>query len=127
MADETLNVKKSFESRVAAQLEISVPVDYQGIDFDKAAQDEWIEPRLLGETPSPTRRGERFELWTAQFNVYARTGFDEFNAQKNPTHRIWQLVDIVLRNLCFLPIQLETLVTGSEAIINGRRCEAAFT
>lgn len=96
MANETLNVKKSFENRVAAQLEISTSIDWQGTDFDAQAVTEWIEPRLLGQTPSAMRRGERFELWAAQFNCYARTGFDEFGAQRETTHRVWELADLVL-------------------------------
>lgn len=96
MADDTLNVKKSFEARVAAQLEIATSIDWQDTDFDAEVANEWIEPRLLGHTPSPARRGERFERWTAQFNCYARTGFDEFKVQKNPTHRLWELVDLVI-------------------------------
>ena len=96
MANEMLNVKKSFEIRVAAQLEISTSIDWQGTVFNAQAVTEWVEPRLLGETSTAMRKGERFELWTAQFNCYARTGFDEFGAQRETTHRVWELADLVL-------------------------------
>lgn len=103
MAEPTQHVKKAFEARVAGQLESSVAVDWEGVDFDPdtagtdgAAVYEWIAPRHLGSSSSSTRSGERHEEWTFQIGVFVDTGFDESDVARNSTTRIHEIVDLVL-------------------------------
>lgn len=91
MADDTKNVKLSFEERVTTQLKPTYTIHWQGLDFDSATVTAWIEPRLLGRSAQPSRLSERVEAWTFQCNVYAKTG-----PGGETTHRVWELADAVI-------------------------------
>lgn len=91
MADEMKNVELSILERIEDELESETTVHYQGTDFDTTTVTEWVQPRLLGQTPRATRLAERFELWTLNVNCFAETGIDG-----KSTHRIWELADAVI-------------------------------
>ncbi len=103
-ATDDRNVKQSFETWVASQLETgqSLTVAWQGTHFDPAAVDpgavkitEYIIPRSLGKTSGAARRTEKRELWQFQFTVRVLVGFDQFNVAINDTHRIWTLGGLI--------------------------------
>lgn len=96
MADETRDVVVSFEKRVESELS-DFSIHWQGTDFDEQSEtgtdiQEWIQAGLLGFTGSPTRNGERAELWTADFNAYSRMDDDSAKG----TRRVWEIADAVL-------------------------------
>lgn len=104
MANETKNVKISFEERVRTQLESgqSLTIDWEGTLDDPAhvaegadAKTEFVRVRSLGFTPSPTRNGDRRELWTFQFDINVLVGFDRSGTPVNTTHRKWEMFDLI--------------------------------
>jgi len=69
----------------------TLAVDYPGEDFDSTAQNEWIQPRLLGYVPAPTRLSQRMEDWLLNINTFVKT--EEVTA---PINRSWEIIDLVL-------------------------------
>lgn len=93
MANETKNVKISVANRFKEEVEPDIAVRYEDdLDFDGEAQDEWVEPRLLGFSAVPRRRGTRTELWTLNVNCFHRIS----DRATDSTNRIDELVDTVL-------------------------------
>ena len=90
MANETEYPKLSFEQRVDTQLSSVTSIRWSGIDFDTDSALEWIEPAFLGLSPAASRKSARSELWTWQFNCFAKIG----EGGKSTT-RVHQLVDAV--------------------------------
>lgn len=90
MANETKNVKISLDDRIQTQLAGSYSIHWEDTDFKSEPVQEWLEPRLLGFTPAPSRNGSRSEQWTLSVNCYAKTG----RGQKNAL-RVWELADAV--------------------------------
>ena len=94
MANETKNVKMSIEDRVRDVIEGGgVAVHYDGTTFDSDALTEWVEPRIIGVVTTPSRAGMRKEGWLLNVNCYVRR--DDMAAEPT-THRVWELVDLVL-------------------------------
>jgi hypothetical protein len=71
MADALKNVHISVLKYVDTNLG-TYAIDWPGARFDSTAQDEWIEPRLIGPTNRATRKSRRDEDWIVNVNVYVR-------------------------------------------------------
>ena len=96
MAREFENVRITVLNRFINQLAGISSLDLPGADFDSKAVDEWFEPRVIGPTAGPARRGERNESWFLNVNCYAKTGETSTGAQKENIHRAWELADAVV-------------------------------
>jgi len=71
--DDYKNVRISFWSFIKTTY-AGYGVKYEGLDFDTAEYDEWIEPHILNGTGLPHRADQRFESWLFQIDHYSRGG-----------------------------------------------------
>lgn len=116
MADETKNVKISFENRVNVQL-AGQNIHWQGADFDPGAVTHWIEPRVLGCIPAPSRLATRDERWQFNVNVYAKTG-----PGGQTTHKVWELADLLVTAFDQITFPLQNWAGIGDPTIGYIRC-----
>ena len=119
MADETKDVKISFEKRVNAQPG-TFAIDWQGTGFDTDTVTEWIEPRLLGYSGASSRKSARTEFCTAQFNLYVRV-----SEGSKTTHDVWELIDAVLAAFDQFDMEVKNWGAGGGSTVGYLRFEEA--
>lgn len=95
MANEFKNVRVSVLKHFEDQLAATSSIDLPGVPINTDVLTEWLEPRIIGVTPVPTRSGERFETYLLGVNAYAKVGEDDAGNQQENIHRPWELADAV--------------------------------
>lgn len=123
MAREFENVKISVMTRFVATLAGTSSIDYDGADFDSKKVTEWFEPRVLGPTSAPARRGERNEAWILNVNCYAKTGETSAGVQKENINRTFELADAVVGVFSQADLNLQDWGAGGDPVIGVLRFE----
>ncbi len=123
MAREFRNVEVTVLTRFDDQLSGTAPIDLPGVDFDSKAETNWFEPRILGPTSAPARRGERNETWILNVNCYADTGETSAGVQKQNIHRTKELADAVIGVFNQADLNLQDWGAGGDPVIGVLRFE----
>ena len=125
MAREFENVRITVLKRFQTQLSGTSSIDYPGTDFDSKKVTEWFEPRVLGPTAAPARKGERNEGWFLNCNCYAKTGETSAGVQKENIHRTWELADAVRGVFNQADLNLQDWGAGGDPVIGVLRFSEA--
>ena len=125
MAREFENVKITVMKRFQTQLSGTSSIDYPGTDFDSKKVTEWLEPRVLGPTAAPARKGERNEGWFLNCNCYAKTGETSAGVQKENINRPEELADAVRGVFNQADLNLQDWGAGGDPVIGVLRFEEA--
>ena len=125
MAREFENVKITVLKRFQTQLSGTSSIDYGGTDFNSKKVTEWFEPRVLGPSAAPARKGERNEGWFLNCNCYAKTGETSAGVQKENIHRTEELADSVVGVFNQADLNLQDWGAGGDPIIGVLRFEEA--
>jgi hypothetical protein len=117
MARNFENVEISVNTRFNSQLAGTSSIDWRGMGFDSKAVTEWFEPRVIGPTSAPARRGERNETWFLNVNCYAKTGETSAGAQKENVYRDKELADAVVDVFNQADLNLQDWGAGGDPVI----------